>query len=47
MAFIDGGMSEESILKFIDQKDKNLVGSMSSQGTTPRQYKDLLASLMD
>ena len=46
-AFIDGGMSEESILKFIDQKDKNLVGSMSSQGTTPRQYKDLLASLMD
>ena len=46
-AFLDGGMSEESILKFIDQKDKNLVGSMSSQGTTPRQYKDLLASLMD
>ena len=46
-AFIDGGMSEESILKFIDQKDKNLVGSMSSQGTTPRPYKDLLASLMD
>ena len=46
-AFIDGGMSEESILKFIDQKDKNLVGSMSSQGTTPRKYKDLLASLMD
>lgn len=46
-AFIDGGMSEESILKFIGQKDKNLVGSMSSQGTTPRQYKDLLASLMD
>ena len=46
-AFIDGGMSEESIQKFIDQKDKKLVGSMSSQGTTPRQYKDLLASLMD
>jgi len=46
-AFIDGGMSEESIQKFIDQKDKKLVGSMSSQGTTPRQYKDLLVSLMD
>ena len=46
-AFIDEGMSEESIQKFIDQKDKELVGSMSSQGTTPRQYKDLLASLMD
>ena len=46
-AFIDGGMSEESILKFIDQKDKNLVGSMTSQGTTPRLYRDLLVSLMD
>ena len=46
-AFIDGGMSEESIQKLIDQKNKDLVGSMSSQGTTPRLYRDLLASLMD
>ena len=46
-AFIDEGMSEESIQKFIDQKDKELVGSMSSQGTTPRQVTDLLASLSD
>ena len=46
-AFIDDGVSEADIKKLIDDKDKNLVGSMSSQGTTPRQYKDLLASLMD
>lgn len=45
-AFIDGGTSEEEINKLIKEK-KNLIGSMTSQGTTPRQYKDLLASLMD
>ena len=45
-AFIDDGTSEEEINKLIKEK-KNLIGSMSSQGTTPRQYKDLLASLMD
>ena len=28
-------------------KDKNLVGNMASQGTTPRRYVDLLGSLMD
>ena len=31
----------------IENKEKNLVGSMQSQGTTPRMYRDLLASLMD
>ena len=46
-AFIDQGISDESIQKLIDQKDKKLVGSMASQGTTPRLYRDLLASLMD
>ena len=46
-AFIDQGISEESIQKLIDQKDKKLVGSMASQGTTPRLFRDLLASLMD
>ena len=45
-AFIDGGASEEEINKLIKEK-KNLVGSMTSQGTTPRLYRDLLASLMD
>ena len=46
-AFIDQGISEESIQKLIDQKDKKLIGSMASQGTTPRLFRDLLASLMD
>ena len=45
-AFIDEGASEEEINKLIKEK-KNLVGSMTSQGTTPRLYRDLLASLMD
>ena len=45
-AFIDEGTSEEEINKLIKEK-KNLVGSMTSQGTTPRLYRDLLASLMD
>lgn len=45
-AFIDDGTSEEEINKLIKEK-KNLVGSMTSQGTTPRLYRDLLASLMD
>ena len=31
----------------IASKDKNLVGNMASQGTTPRCYVDLLGSLMD
>lgn len=31
----------------IQHKDSNLVGKMSSQGTTPRRKIDLLASLMD
>lgn len=45
-AFIDEGTSEEKINKLIKEK-KDLVGSMTSQGTTPRLYRDLLASLMD
>ena len=45
-AFIDDGTSEEEINRLIKEK-KNLVGSMTSQGTTPRLYRDLLTSLMD
>ena len=45
-AFIDDGTSAEEINRLIKEK-KNLVGSMTSQGTTPRLYRDLLASLMD
>lgn len=45
-AFIDDGTSEEEINKLIKEK-KDLKGSMTSQGTTPRLYRDLLTSLMD
>lgn len=31
----------------IKEKKENLTGSMSSQGTTPRQYSDLVGSLCD
>lgn len=53
--FIDnkyGNLSGENLETAIRQeiennKNKNLIGEMSSQGTTPRKYKDLLASLFD
>ncbi len=38
---------EEKIREIIRAKDKNLVGSMVSQGTTPRRLTDLLGSLCD
>ncbi|MBQ9932958.1 MAG: coenzyme F420-0:L-glutamate ligase, partial [Ruminiclostridium sp.] len=38
---------KEAIRKEIQSKDADLVGSMSSEGTTPRQYTDLLGSLCD
>ena len=45
---LSGKELEEAIDKEIEQhKNKDLVGSMDSQGTTPRRYVDLLASLMD
>ena len=37
----------DAVKKHINEKDKNLVGNMKSQGTTPRQYTDLLGSLSD
>lgn len=30
-----------------ENNNHNLVGNMTSQGTTPRQYRDLIASLCD
>ena len=42
-----GDELKEAILNEIKTKDKDLVGSMASQGTTPRRYIDLLASLAD
>ena len=37
----------EAIKKEIKEKEKDLKGSMSSQGTTPRQISDLVGSLCD
>lgn len=45
-AYIDEGKTQEEIDQIIKEK-QDLVGSMSSQGTTPRIIRDLLASLMD
>ena len=45
-AVIDEGKSEEEINEMIKSKG-DLVGNMSAQGTTPRVYRDLIASLMD
>lgn len=39
---LDNAIKEE-----IKRKDSNLKSNMSSQGTTPRRYTDLLGSLMD
>lgn len=36
-----------AIKQEIQNKDRNLKGDMTSQGTTPRRYIDLLGSLMD
>ena len=46
-AIIDEGKTDEEIAEIIENKADNLTGDMLSQGTTPRKYRDLLASLMD
>ena len=38
---------EDFIVERIKHKDDNLTGQMISQGTTPRRYRDLIASLCD
>lgn len=38
---------EDFIVERIKHKDGNLTGQMISQGTTPRRYRDLVASLCD
>ena len=37
----------EAIEKAIETKDKNLKGTMATQGTTPRRLTDLIGSLCD
>ena len=44
---LSGKELEQAIKEEIKLKGKELVGNMASQGTTPRQLKDLLASLCD
>ena len=44
---LSGDALKEAISNEIKNKKANLVGSMESQGTTPRRYIDLLASLAD
>ena len=42
-----GDELDNAIKNTIIENNKSLVGNMASQGTTPRRYVDLLASLMD
>jgi len=44
---LKGDSLKEAIKDEIKKKDSNLVGKMSSEGTTPRQLTDLLGSLAD
>ena len=44
---LSGEELKEAISKSIKGKNNNLVGSMASQGTTPRQLTDLIGSLCD
>ena len=44
---LEGYELENAVKKAIKEKEEDLVGNMASQGTTPRRYVDLLASLMD
>ena len=46
-ANLSGEELKAAIRKEIQTKDADLVGNMSSEGTTPRQYTDLLGSLCD
>ncbi len=44
---LSGKALQEAISQRIKEKDGSLVGSMVSQGTTPRQLTDLIGSLCD
>lgn len=44
---LSGKELQEAISKRIREKSDNLVGDMSSQGTTPRRLTDLIGSLCD
>ena len=44
---LKGKELQEAMKKEIREKDKELKGTMATQGTTPRRYTDLLGSLCD
>ena len=44
---LSGEELKNAISESIKKKDGDLVGNMASQGTTPRQYTDLIGSLCD
>ena len=44
---LTGEALKEAISNSIKNKQKNLVGNMAAQGTTPRQLTDLIGSLCD
>jgi len=46
-AHLKGEELRNAIEEYIKNKDSNLVGSMESQGTTPRRLTDLIGSLCD
>jgi len=46
-ADLKGEELRQAIEEYIRNKDSNLVGSMESQGTTPRRLTDLIGSLCD
>ena len=46
-ADLKGEELKEAIANAIKKKDSDLVGSMASQGTTPRRLTDLIGSLCD
>lgn len=46
-ADLKGDELKKAIQEFIKNKNSNLVGSMESQGTTPRRLTDLIGSLCD
>ena len=46
-ATLSGEELERAMKEQIKKKDKNLVGNMKSQGTTPRRITDLVGSLCD
>ncbi|MFD0959213.1 coenzyme F420-0:L-glutamate ligase [Paenibacillus chungangensis] len=46
-AHLKGEELKQSISKYIEEKQEDLVGAMEAQGTTPRKLTDLIGSLSD